>query len=329
VWVGTMMVVLLGMGAVVIDTGALYLEKQELQDGADAAALAVAKDCAEGTCVLVGGTARDFADHNAGDGEANVDQVCGSDPLNGCSPPPPGASDASGWVRVRTSTDDPDNPEDDTEVELVLAPLLDIADLDRTVRASAEAAWGPVANARTIPLIFSVCEFDSLGRSLDDGASLPQGEQLIFFSGTEPAEGCLDGLRGGFRWLPDDDCERAIERGGEYVPTRTSRARGAGCGASHLRNRAAVIPLFDQRSGNRHRITGFAGFRITGYRNIGAGGDWGRDLPPVACQHTFPGDPPTIVDFPCIRGEFIRIATGDGEFGDVEDYGAHAVTMVG
>ena len=42
--------VLFGMGALVIDVGQLYQNRAELQNGADAGALAVAKSCAQGTC---------------------------------------------------------------------------------------------------------------------------------------------------------------------------------------------------------------------------------------------------------------------------------------
>ena len=48
VWVALMLTVLIGVGALVIDAGALYTEKRQLQNGADAAALAVAADCANG-----------------------------------------------------------------------------------------------------------------------------------------------------------------------------------------------------------------------------------------------------------------------------------------
>ena len=75
-----MMVVLLGMGALVIDVGQLYAERRELQNGADAAALAVAQDCAGGDCLDETTTADTYADDNAHDGEAGVDEVCGSGP---------------------------------------------------------------------------------------------------------------------------------------------------------------------------------------------------------------------------------------------------------
>ena len=58
VWVALMIVVLLGVGALVLDVGALCVERRELQNGADAAALAVAQDCAEGDCDLEAGRRR-------------------------------------------------------------------------------------------------------------------------------------------------------------------------------------------------------------------------------------------------------------------------------
>ncbi len=59
--------VLTGMGALVVDVGQLYQERAELQNGADAAALGVAKSCALGTCTLAaaGQVAGQLADANA------------------------------------------------------------------------------------------------------------------------------------------------------------------------------------------------------------------------------------------------------------------------
>ena len=71
--------VLLGMGALVIDVGQIYQERAELQNGADAAALAVAKSCALGACAP--GVAGQQADGNASNltgGTAGVQLVCGS-----------------------------------------------------------------------------------------------------------------------------------------------------------------------------------------------------------------------------------------------------------
>src|SRR5262249_53487049 len=61
--------VLLGIGALVLDVGRLYQNRAELQNGADAAALAVAKNCALtiSTCSLTNATstAASYAGYNA------------------------------------------------------------------------------------------------------------------------------------------------------------------------------------------------------------------------------------------------------------------------
>lgn len=48
--VAVMMLVLVGMGAVAVDVGQIYAERAQLQNGADAGALAVALSCKQGTC---------------------------------------------------------------------------------------------------------------------------------------------------------------------------------------------------------------------------------------------------------------------------------------
>ena len=70
--------VLFGMGALVVDVGQIYQNRAELQNGADAAALAVAKSCAAGTCAP--SIATQYATANASKltgGKASVNLVCG------------------------------------------------------------------------------------------------------------------------------------------------------------------------------------------------------------------------------------------------------------
>ena len=63
-----------------IDVGQLYQERAQLQNGADAAALAVAKSCILGTCTAgtALSTAQTYANENASDGSAGVGTICGS-----------------------------------------------------------------------------------------------------------------------------------------------------------------------------------------------------------------------------------------------------------
>lgn len=106
--------VLLGLSALVIDVGQLYQERAQLQSGADAAALAVAKSCILGTCTpsTALSTAQTYANDNASDGVAGVGTVCGyAGTLTACGastgamtacPSPPAAG--TSYVDVNTST---------------------------------------------------------------------------------------------------------------------------------------------------------------------------------------------------------------------------------
>lgn len=83
-------VVLLGMAALTLDIGSMYVQKRQLQNGADAAALAVARDCAASpdTCdatIAAALGAEDLATPNsdvgAGNfGEASTVLLCGTIP---------------------------------------------------------------------------------------------------------------------------------------------------------------------------------------------------------------------------------------------------------
>jgi Flp pilus assembly protein TadG len=106
--------VLLGLSALVIDVGQLYQERAQLQSGADAAALAVAKLCIDSTCTASNAlsTAQTYANDNAADGAAGVGTICGyADSLTACGtssgamtacPSPPASG--TNYVDVNTST---------------------------------------------------------------------------------------------------------------------------------------------------------------------------------------------------------------------------------
>src|SRR5262249_54330508 len=74
--------VLIGLGALVVDVGQIYTERAQLQSGAEAGALAVAKSCAKGACNA--GVAGSYANANSSDGVSAVNKVCGSGSLGAC-----------------------------------------------------------------------------------------------------------------------------------------------------------------------------------------------------------------------------------------------------
>ena len=157
-----LMVPLLGCVALALDVASLYQERRTLQNGADAGALAMAKDCARKSCDTA--QAQTLANLNADDAKATVDEVCGTGAgLPACAvvpDVPPGAK----YVKVTTSTASVgSNP---SQVNFVFAPVLDVVDpghsaehRGQTVQASAVAAYGSPGGATTLPLTFSLCEY--------------------------------------------------------------------------------------------------------------------------------------------------------------------------
>jgi Flp pilus assembly protein TadG len=158
--------VLTGMGALVIDAGQLFQERAELQNGADAAALAVAKSCATGTCAS--SLAAQYANENASalTGNTAASLVCGTG-LGAC----PGVTGAQtdcpaapaggvSYVDVRTSTKLSGG-------SLLLPPVFAKTLLGNgsyqgsTVKACAQAEWGgaPPPGIITAAFTISACEW--------------------------------------------------------------------------------------------------------------------------------------------------------------------------
>lgn len=312
-WVAIMIPALLVVAALVIDVGAMYVERRALQNGADAAALAVAQDCGNGNCGDEWGVANQYVGLNATG--ANADVVCGSDPAGGLAPcsdgAPSGAAGASGWVRVRSTND----------VDFELMPG------SRTITADAVAAWGPLGRGQGIPLIFSVCEFTALGGDLH-GGTFPSGTAHIYFQGVgggaDPCTASPSGqdLPGGFGWLrPTPGLCEGTYTVGEWASVDTGASATQACRNTlpTLIGEEIVIVMFDdlqgQGSGGSYHVAGFAGFRLMGFRFPGLARPSGFRCPGQ-------GNPT------CVFGEFTRVTTSGGEFGGT-DFGARVIRMVG
>ncbi len=330
VWVALMMVVLIGFAAFVIDIGALYAEKRQLQNGADAAASAVAQDCANGDCADENARADEYADLNAKDGAAAVDGVCGVGPgLPACSDPPPaGAAGATGWVRVRTSTETSDGG---TEVAFVLAPVI-TALTGATVRASAVAAWGALGGGAFVPYVFSLCEYVALGGSaggIVDGVGFPSGIGYIYFHGVNrddpralpcrPSPSGQD-LPGGFGRVDGVGCQANLTYG-EWAPVDTGNDLVRGCPYQSWQNQEVVIAIYDQVRGTgsngEYRIAGFVGFHVLGYR-LGGNRTYSTPSCPLVANAS--------VSYLC--GEFTMVTTR-GDLGGGPNYGAQVIKMAG
>ncbi len=337
VLVAILAVVLFGFGALVIDVGALYYERRELQNGADAAAFAVAESCAGGDCGDFETDAELFADSNAHDQRSRVQpgEVCGSTAvgLPACANPPADLV-GSGYVRVTTRTEASDGS---TLVPPVLARVLKPEYAGKEVAASATVVWGAPGGAEAeLALTFSQCEYDKLTKDADGNtvyAEAPFDEQdkplerTIYFHDTSEASSCPAGpsgadLPGGFGWLDaDDDCRATIENGWASEDPGASTSQDCKAALSALLNQTVVVPIFNDTnnlSGTNggYHIWTYVGFVLTGYRFPGTSYPTGSAAP-CASQQT------------CIRGYFVEVvAPSVAPVTDGPDQGVRVVQLI-
>jgi len=323
-WVGVLLTVALGSVALVVDVGALYHERAQLQNGADAAALAVAMSCAAGSCGAATSTAASYAAANVEDGTAAVETLCGVGPgLQACAAPPAAVAGAAGWVMVDTRTSNPGTAEPD-RVGFLFAPILGGAADGATVRARSVAAWGSPGSLLTAPLVISQCEFTRLGGTIGSG-SVPSGSfALEFHDNTSPCVGPGGAsLPGGFGWIthPGGSCATTTTAS-EWVAEKPGLSAPSDCLPSSWIGRTIVLPIFVDTNGlggsnGQYRIGGYVGFEVTGQRFPSSP----NPTPGLRC--------PSGANA-CLTGRFRPVALdGTGGFaGSGSDYGTRVVRVV-
>lgn len=277
-------VAMFGIGAVVVDVAALLQEKRVLQNGADAAALAIAEQCGIGECGDPTADANEYTDANAEDGASTVEELCGSGVtgVSACDDPPD-VPEGAGYVQVTTLTDEAGND----KVPFFFAQLLGFD--GSSVRARATAAWGgPSSLTSDLPLTISKCEFEeftSNGTDLEDPppydtSGYPSPERVIVFHNGQNAAGvCPSGpagsdLPGGFGWLStgENDCYATSDTEGWY-DDKTGRPPPSDCDVPEMAALIGTIvhlPIFDETNGlngtnGEYHMMGFAAFYLTGY----------------------------------------------------------------
>jgi hypothetical protein len=340
--------VLLGMTALVVDVGLLYTEREELVSGADAAATAVALDCAlsRPQCAddLAAGVAVGYAGLNAQDGVSDA-TVCGHVPdrLSECTDEPVGnltdclgerPTDGTRYVEVRTTTRLPDG---DTLLPPRLAQTFVSGYEGTTVGACARVGWGSPGEG--IAVTISACEFDkatNIGTRFapppppDPDASY---EIVIKLHTTDPeCDAPIPGFDGpgGFSWLDGPGCEvRFIEdEFGDiwYVATTGARAP-LDCRdrlPEFIRDRTELmVPVFDDVRGTganmQYHLVEVEPFVLTGY-----------NLPGPDINSVLPGSTITECtgeDF-CLYGYFTT-DVGSGPIGPLPSFGAAVLKTIG
>jgi Flp pilus assembly protein TadG len=339
--------VLLGIGALVVDAGQLYQERAELQNGADAAAIGVAKTCALGACNPAAATS--YADANASQltgGTAGVSLVCGSGAMGNCPAPTgvmtdcPAPPAGVNYVNVYTSTL---TPSGSTLLPPVFAATLlgNSSYQGSTVRACAQAEWGPPASATAVAVTISACEWD---KATQQGTAFPPGlpqqpgpsaDQVLTLSAgngsgcaTEPAGADGPGV---FSWAahPRGNCTEPIS--GATFAGRSRPFVSFSCQLllqNAQQNQIPIlIPVYVSVSGGpsnaSYVLKGFARFVVTGYNLPGFDGstlnapDW---LSPAnGCQGT---------NY-CLNGYFVQgVAPFTGSLGGT-NLGVYVINLTG
>lgn len=292
---------LTGMGAMVLDVGQLYQQRAELQSGADAAALAVAKSCATGTCAPSVATA--LADANSSTGYARVDLVCGSGSgsLTQC-PASTGtltdcpAAPAAGisYLDVHTSTLTASGSS-------LLPPVFARTLLGNgnyqgtTVYACAQAEWGPPQSAAGLAFTISACEWygatsDGTSFAPPPPATPPASyDQILQYHGTSHSGCPQDNASGAdgpglFGWTTDTtgNCQTLITTSGYPGSTGSSASQSCTAALAAAATRGSppvLIPVYTAISGQgnngTYTLLGFAAFVLTGYSVPGStAADW-------------------------------------------------------
>ena len=268
-----LLVPMLGFAAISVDVGALYAERARLQVAADAAAIAVAQDCARGNCGNMLATAQGLIDANDGAGTASQPTLS-SVPL-------------SVTVTGRTP------------VKHWFAPIL--GHDSTAVSAKATVGWGgPSGGTAVLPLTFSWCEF-----AQQTGGGMPSGTtaRTIYFTKTSNTVGCTGPsnniVAGGFAYLDTDPAKCAATTGlGGKWSSKTGNSVPSTCSTADFSKwlgQTVLLPLFDDSgmSGTNawYRIYGYAAFRLTGYS---LGGQYASSSKPCSGNDR------------CVAGYFMR-----------------------
>lgn len=305
---------LIGMAAFALDTGRLYQERRELQNGADASALAIAEDCLinPASCTYGGAdaTADIYGDSNAEDGASTVDELL-LDPV--------GQS-----ITVKLQTEDLDGGS-------ILAPIFgQVVGFDgATVRASASAVWGSANEMITLPLIISVCEYELANPTLQEAPPSGSPHLFVFHQGNhgqtcDHSNSGFD-LPGGFGWLDADEgpCATLFVKGEWKDGLDPGSSPSNSCTPEYIKSRLmekeSFLPYYSdkesQGNNGRYKVWDIGAFWVTGY-NFG-----GQFKEPS-------GNPPCSGTTRCIEGFFIEATTSDGEPGTGPGVGASIVKLI-
>jgi hypothetical protein len=253
------MLVLIGAGALAVDLGQVYGERAQLQNGADGAALAVARACYEDPCTQAEADeiAAELANRNALDGGSAL-----SGPVD---------LSVAKQVTVRTSTRQ--GEAGPGFLSKMFASALNAPPV--TVGAHATAGLFTPSGGGAFPLAFSDKCWDLSGAS-DTGTM----QKISWKPGTTCTGPSGTIVPGGWGWLsdPDSDCY-AVTSVGNTVGSDPGNDKPTQCetilqGWTNTINGGGEVhvtfPVFDTSTGTGntavYHIIGYATFKIVGWK---------------------------------------------------------------
>lgn len=252
VTVAIMMMVLIGAGAMAVDVGQIYAERSQLQNGADAGALAVALSCKQGSCNS--GLADALANSNSNDAASTA------------------AVDLSvpGQVTVTTSTKNGSS----SFLTNLFANALSAGPV--TVGAQATAGSGIPGSGSGFPLALSDNCYN-----LSSTSSPAEVQKISYKPGTPSCTGPSGTqIPGGWGWLDQSSpCNATTQVGSNGMESDPGNNPPSGCstilagwkntilGGGEVK---AQFPVFDTTSGTGNtgtfNIIGYATFKIWGWK---------------------------------------------------------------
>jgi hypothetical protein len=268
--VAILLVTLLGFVAIAVDVGVIYSERAQLQNGADASAIALAQKCARNAadpvCSTTSTLATSLANQNALDGMSKVHTI--------------ELDKTARKVSVTTSAKEAGGT--DNSVSLFFADVLGVP--TKEVGARASAVWGsPKAGRTAFPLAFSICQVkDNVGGAL----------QLLQEHGKNANADCNYGpsgaaVQGGFGWLVQDagacggTIDLAVSEGGSDPGNNapgncTTELNRWASDITAGRDVIVLLPVFNKVTGTGagaiYGLVSFAAFKVTGWKFSGGTG---------------------------------------------------------
>lgn len=261
VLVAGIMLVLIGAGALAVDAGQIYAERAQLQNGADAGAVAILQACHASGCsqTEAEGIAQELADGNANDGDSHLFEVVLSP--NSTSPTE---------VTVRTKTGDGSGGAG--FLGKMFSAALNAP--PASVGAYATAALTFPGSGSGFPLAISDNCYN-LSETSPTGEiqkiSYKPGGTCTGPSGTE--------IPGGWGWLDQENCEATTQTGTNDLGSDPGNNPPFDCEEILTEWRSTLLaggevnvpfPIFDnatnQGQNGQFNIIGYATFKIFGWK---------------------------------------------------------------